>query len=145
MDIGWLQDFLTVAETGNFTRAAAKRNVSQAAFSRRIQSLENWVGVLLIDRGTYPAQLTPEGVRFRAEASETLSHLLDARAALANPNFGGNAHVRVALPHVLSVTRFAQWWREWSSGGGMSISVTKMFFDLRSRWTIPQSWAASRP
>lgn len=124
MDIGWLQDFLTVAETGNFTRAAAKRNVSQAAFSRRIQSLENWVGVSLIDRGTYPAELTPEGVRFRAEASETLTRLLDARAALANPGFGGNAHVRVALPHVLSVTRFARWWDAWSSGGGMSISVT---------------------
>ncbi|MGL4976364.1 MAG: LysR family transcriptional regulator, partial [Bosea sp. (in: a-proteobacteria)] len=40
MDIRWLQDFLTVAETGNFTRAAERRNASQAAFSRRIQSLE---------------------------------------------------------------------------------------------------------
>ncbi len=124
MDIGWLQDFLTLAEAGNFTRAASKRNVSQAAFSRRIQSLENWLGVLLVDRGTYPARLTPEGERFRTEANATLNQLLDARAALADPDFSGNAHVRVALPHVLSVSRFAGWWSDWSAGGGMSISVT---------------------
>lgn len=30
MEIRWLQDFLVVAETGNFTRAAAMRNTSQA-------------------------------------------------------------------------------------------------------------------
>ncbi len=124
MDIGWLQDFLTLAETGNFTRAASKRNVSQAAFSRRIQGLENWLGVTLVDRSTYPARLTPEGERFQAEANDTLTKLLDARAALADPAFGRNAHVRVALPHVLSVARFAGWWRAWSAGGAMSISVT---------------------
>ena len=31
MELRWLQDFLMVAETGNFTRAAEKRNTSQAA------------------------------------------------------------------------------------------------------------------
>lgn len=36
MDIGWLQDFLTLAETRNFTKAGERRNSSQAAFSRRI-------------------------------------------------------------------------------------------------------------
>ena len=30
MEILWLQDFLVVAEAGNFTRAAAMRNTSQA-------------------------------------------------------------------------------------------------------------------
>ena len=48
MELRWLQDFLMVAETGNFTRAAEKRNTSQAAFSRRIKSLEAWLGFDLI-------------------------------------------------------------------------------------------------
>ncbi len=80
MEIRWLQDFLAVAETGNFTRAAALRNTSQAAFSRRIQQLEAWIGVALIDRSILPTQLTPEGEQFRSVASRLLADMLDARA-----------------------------------------------------------------
>ncbi|MGH8818064.1 MAG: LysR family transcriptional regulator, partial [Achromobacter pestifer] len=58
MDTRWLQDFITLSEVRNFTRAAEARNLSQAAFSRRIQSLENWVGARLIDRSAFPTQLT---------------------------------------------------------------------------------------
>ena len=61
MDIRWLQDFLTVAERGNFTRAAEERNASQAAFSRRIQALESWLGVTLIDRSVFWARSSVEG------------------------------------------------------------------------------------
>ena len=61
MELRWLQDFLMVAETGNFTRAAERRNTSQAAFSRRIKSLEAWLGFDLIDRSVYPTQLTAAG------------------------------------------------------------------------------------
>ena len=68
-----------VAETGNFTRAAEKRNTSQAAFSRRIKSLEAWLGFDLIDRSVYPTQLTPQGERFREHAGELLRQMLDSR------------------------------------------------------------------
>ncbi len=68
MEIRWLQDFLTVAELGNFTRAAEERHASQAAFSRRIQSLESWLGVTLIDRSVFPTRLTVEGERFKEQA-----------------------------------------------------------------------------
>ena len=54
MDTRWFQDFVTLAEVQNFTRAADMRNVSQAAFSRRIQALEQWLGAKLIDRAAFP-------------------------------------------------------------------------------------------
>jgi DNA-binding transcriptional LysR family regulator len=79
MELRWLQDFLMVAETGNFTRAAERRNTSQAAFSRRIKSLEAWLGFDLIDRSVYPTQLTPQGDRFREHAGELLRQMLDTR------------------------------------------------------------------
>lgn len=123
MDIGWLQDFLTLAETGNFTRAAAQRNVSQAAFSRRIQALEQWLGAPLIDRTSNPVTLTAEGERFHGEAGETLARLLDTRAALRNPGYRGQAQIRLALTHVLSHTRFAGWWQQWSAGSALSVSA----------------------
>jgi DNA-binding transcriptional LysR family regulator len=58
MDTRWLEDFVALRETGNFTRAAEKRYVTQPAFSRRIRSLEDWLGVELVDRSSYPARLT---------------------------------------------------------------------------------------
>ncbi len=54
MDLRWFQDFLTLAECGQFTTAAELRHVSQSAFSRRIQSLETWAGAALIDRAAFP-------------------------------------------------------------------------------------------
>ena len=50
METKWLEDFISLAETHNFSRSAALRHVTQPAFSRRIQSLENWLGIDLVDR-----------------------------------------------------------------------------------------------
>lgn len=107
MDIRWLQDFLTVAETGNFTRAAEKRNTSQPAFSRRIQSLESWLGVELIDRSAFPTRLTAAGEHFRDSAADALQQLLDARSELGGRTGIGSAHVRLGLPYALGTSRLA--------------------------------------
>ena len=61
METKWLEDFISLAETHNFSRSAALRHVTQPAFSRRIQSLENWLGIDLVDRTSYPTRLTPAG------------------------------------------------------------------------------------
>ena len=45
LDLEWLEDFLALAETGNFSRAAEARSIAQPAFSRHIRALEEWVGV----------------------------------------------------------------------------------------------------
>src|SRR6202035_4044572 len=58
MDLKLFEDFITLAETRSFSRAAERRNSAQSAFSRRIQSLERWVGAALIDRRSNPLQLT---------------------------------------------------------------------------------------
>ena len=64
MEVSWLEDFLTLSVTRNFTRAAELRNVTQPAFSRRIRNLEYWVGAVLIDRSLFPISLTPAGEAF---------------------------------------------------------------------------------
>ncbi len=123
MDIRWLQDFLTVAEVGNFTRAAELRNASQAAFSRRIQSLEIWLGVTLIDRSGYPTRLTLEGERFREDAAEIMRQVLDARAGAKAPASARPDQIRIALPHPLAIGRFPQWWARWSEGRQINCQV----------------------
>jgi DNA-binding transcriptional LysR family regulator len=124
MDTGWLQDFMVLADTGNFTRAAQLRNISQAAFSRRIMALESWVGATLVDRGTYPTTLTPEGVRFRKEASDLHGRLLELRSAVSAPEESDQSYVRIAMPHILSMSRFPQWWPHWSAENRLSTALT---------------------
>ena len=68
MEIAWLEDFVVLARLRHFSRAAEDRNVSQPAFSRRIQALEAWMGTRLINRRTTPVTLTAEGDRFRETA-----------------------------------------------------------------------------
>jgi DNA-binding transcriptional LysR family regulator len=123
MDMRWLQDFLTVAELGNFTRAAEERNTSQAAFSRRIQSLETWLGVTLIDRNVFPTRLTPEGERFKEHAADILRQLLDARTDLTGGPVLRRDQVRIALPHALAAGRLPGWWANWSSGRALSCQI----------------------
>ena len=48
MDLQWLEDFLTLAETRSFSRSAELRGVTQSAFSRRIRALEEWLGTGLL-------------------------------------------------------------------------------------------------
>ena len=47
MELKWLEDFISLANTHNFSRSAEQRNVTQPAFSRRIRALENWLGTSL--------------------------------------------------------------------------------------------------
>ena len=57
MRLEWLEDILAIAQTGSFSGAAERRNLTQSAFSRRIQQIEDYVGVPLFDRSRKPVQL----------------------------------------------------------------------------------------
>jgi len=124
MDIRWLHDFLTIAETANFTRAAEIRSSSQAAFSRRIQSLEHWLGVPLIDRSSFPTRLTAEGERFRERAAEIVLQVADAKVSLTGAVVGRRQQVRIALPHALATGRLPSWWAQWSRHGLSDVTCT---------------------
>ncbi|MFT7681973.1 MAG: DNA-binding transcriptional LysR family regulator, partial [Moritella dasanensis] len=43
-DSKWLEDFLTLNETRNFSKAAQLRHITQPAFGRHIKALEAAVG-----------------------------------------------------------------------------------------------------
>lgn len=59
MRLEWLEDILAIAQTGSFSGAAERRNLTQSAFSRRVQQIEDYVGVELFDRSRKPVQLRP--------------------------------------------------------------------------------------
>jgi DNA-binding transcriptional LysR family regulator len=115
MNFLWLEDFLALASTGNFSRAAEERHMTQPAFSRRIRALEEWLGVVLVDRTTHPAALTEAGEWFRSVAQELLSRvaqLPDEARAIADAT---SATLRIASTHALSFTFLPSWLRSLES------------------------------
>jgi len=111
MHLGWLEDFLALVDHSNFSRAAEARSMSQPSFSRRIKSLEDWVGTPLIDRRTHRIVLTAAGERFRQVAEETVRRLELGRAAARSEDAIDRETLRFAATHMLSFTFFPQWLR----------------------------------
>ncbi|ACL57696.1 LysR family transcriptional regulator [Methylobacterium nodulans] len=112
MELKWLEDFVSLARTGSFSRSAEERHVTQSAFSRRIQALETWLGVSLIDRSTYPTTLTAAGREFREMAEEAVRMLHGSRAALQASARPSKQTVAVAALHTLALTFFPRWFRQ---------------------------------
>ena len=71
----WLKDFIALAQTRNFSKAAGLRHVSQPAFSRRIKSLESKLNCKLVNRLHQPIQLTASGEIFLNRAENILQQL----------------------------------------------------------------------
>jgi LysR family transcriptional regulator, hypochlorite-specific transcription factor HypT len=109
LDMEWLEDFLALADTGNFSRAAESRAIAQPAFSRHIRSLEEWVGVDLIDRASHPVELTAAGRKFQPLIAELLASLEAARYKARAAHDLSAASLRFASTHSLSLTFFPQW------------------------------------
>jgi LysR family transcriptional regulator, hypochlorite-specific transcription factor HypT len=109
MELKWLEDFCALAESGSFSRAAEARHVSQPAFSRRIQSLEAWVGAALIDRTTYPTRLTPAGEVFIDQAKSLIDAAAHSRAFARGNTASARDTVSFAVPHAVSLGFFPRW------------------------------------
>lgn len=109
MELKWFEDFLSLARCLNFSRAASERNITQPALSRRIKQLEEWLGVCLISRKTYPIQLTPEGREFFTKATEIVSTLSELRNNMHQRNFHNADTLTFATLNTLSLTFFPQW------------------------------------
>ena len=118
METKWLEDFLSLAETRSFSRSAELRHVTQPAFSRRIQSLEAWLGADLIDRTSYPTRLTPAGEIFYEQAMEMLGQINNARALLRGNRPTAQTTVDFAVPHTLSLTYMPKWMTALEAGFG---------------------------
>ena len=74
-DLNDLQAFRAVAESSNFRKAAEAIHISQPAFSRRIEKLEQALGVKLLDRTTRRVSLTAVGRDFDRKVQSLLDEL----------------------------------------------------------------------
>lgn len=108
MELKWVEDYLALVKHGSFSKAADARYVTQPAFSRRIRSLENWLGVSLVDRTRYPTTLTEAGEAFIEQAEQIKGEIFSSRETL-QAMAGGHAAIVVMSQHSLTVSFLPGW------------------------------------
>jgi DNA-binding transcriptional LysR family regulator len=83
VDLQQLRYVVTVAELGNFTRAAERCFVVQSALSHQVARLEQELGARLFHRTSRHVSLTPAGQAFLPAARQCLEAAERARAEVA--------------------------------------------------------------
>lgn len=78
-----LEVFIRIADEESLTRAADLMGLSVSGVSRCLTSLENRLGVRLVQRTTRQLSLTLEGERFARNAREILATLSNAEASVS--------------------------------------------------------------
>lgn len=89
MDFKQLRAFLTVAETGNVTRAAEVLHLVQPAVSRQVKLLEDDLGTTLFERERHGMVLTEAGQSLLSYARRAMLELDRARTEIAGASSGG--------------------------------------------------------
>jgi DNA-binding transcriptional LysR family regulator len=101
MDLRWLEDLEALAEAGTLTRAAEMRNITQPAFTRRIQHIEQWLGAPVLDRSRRPARLTPAVLRKLVDIRALLGDLRGLRRDIREWD-SAQRRVAIAAQHSIS-------------------------------------------
>jgi DNA-binding transcriptional LysR family regulator len=105
-----VQAFIAVATHRNFRRAAAELHITQTALSRRLQTLEAYLGVRLVERTTRIVELTRTGIDFLPRAQRLLGELETALTDIRETGRAMRGSVTIAcvpsigaryLPHVI--------------------------------------------
>jgi DNA-binding transcriptional LysR family regulator len=81
MDLRKIGYFIVVAEEQHFSRAAVRIGIEQSPLSRAIRALERDIGVVLLERSTRGARLTPAGAVFLHHAKMIFENIESAKRA----------------------------------------------------------------
>lgn len=83
MNIHDLEAFVAVVETGSIVAAAARINLTQPGITRRIQNLEDSLGIALLDRQSKPLKPTVAGREAYEHGRRVLRSLDDLKAGVS--------------------------------------------------------------
>ena len=97
MDFRHIQQFVVLAETLNFRRAAEKLHMAQPPLSVSIRKLEQELGVALFDRGKDGVKLTKSGEAALEEAQKALFHANQFKLAALAASTGVGGRLRIGF------------------------------------------------
>lgn len=93
-----IESFVAVAAKGSLTAVAAAEGVTTAVIGRRIDALEERLGVKLLRRTTRRITLTHEGSAFLEDCQRILAEMANAEASVSAGGVKASGHLRVTAP-----------------------------------------------
>ena len=93
-----LESFVSVATRGSLTAAAKAEGVAPAIMGRRLDALEERLGVKLLVRTTRRITLTHEGSAFLEDCQRLLADLANAEASVSAGGVKASGHLRITAP-----------------------------------------------
>jgi DNA-binding transcriptional LysR family regulator len=125
--------FVKVAQYGSFSRAAHSLGMPVSTVSRKVTSLEEQLGVTLLQRTTRKLSLTAQGRAYFDQCSEPLAHLIDAEQALTETQKKPEGLLKISVPVIFGqevfyefVSSFLKTYPEIQ----VDLFVTNLFLDL---------------
>ncbi len=98
MTLEQIKNFIALADFRNFTKAAERNFISQSSLSRSVASLENSLGIKLLERDTRYVTLTQAGEYLREEGNRILDELYMLELVLKDMSEGKIGHLMALLP-----------------------------------------------
>lgn len=93
-----IESFVAVASKGSLTTAAQAEGVAPAVIGRRIDALEERLGVKLLVRTTRRITLTHEGSAFLEDCQRILAEIGNAEASVSAGGVKASGHLRITAP-----------------------------------------------
>lgn len=93
-----LESFVSIALRGSLTAAANAEGVAPAIMGRRLDGLEERLGVKLLVRTTRRISLTHEGSAFLEDCQRLLGDLANAEASVSAGGVKASGHLRITAP-----------------------------------------------
>jgi DNA-binding transcriptional LysR family regulator len=106
LDLDLLRSFVSVVDTGGFTRAGERVHRTQSTVSQQIRRLEETLGHPLLHRNGKQATPTEEGERLLSYARRILALAQEARDVVARP--AGDGAVRLGIPEDFAAYRLTE-------------------------------------
>lgn len=97
-----METVLAVAESGSFRKAGHVLGIDQSAVTRRVQKLEDALGVSVFERGPTGARLTAAGWDFAIGSRQSASRFLDTVRAARSAGTAGKGCLRLGLTASMS-------------------------------------------
>ncbi|MBA9030168.1 LysR family transcriptional regulator [Rhizobium leguminosarum] len=132
-DLNDIAVFVKVAQYGSFSRAAHSLGMPVSTVSRKVTSLEEQLGVTLLQRTTRKLNLTAQGRAYYNRCSEPLAHLLDAEQVLSETQRKPEGLLKISVPVIFGQEVFYEFVSAFLKAYPkiqVDLFVTNLFLDL---------------
>jgi DNA-binding transcriptional LysR family regulator len=115
IDILGVQAFVAIADKGSFQNAADSLHVTQTAITQRLRKLEDFLGVMLVERTTRSIALSLIGRDFLPQARRLLEELGDALLEIRETGKAERGDVSIACVPTVGVQYLPRIMQEYSA------------------------------